>query len=307
MGLRCTSKPAWKPPTDRHQPLGSEEPRGLTPARTRPPRRRLTTSGRRPMSEDLDLELPTRSGAPKSTFDRTTRDRATPPEEPLPPDDSAPHPEGYHTAPPWAPPDSSRDPSSDPSTPPRSEDHRGASSNPTVRRRPRPLASLPPSPRTPPQHRPRHADPKDGEARKANALRPCGPISWSMGRPATPKDHRTRARRPPLSPRSSSLPLTGLARPLRRDVSRCRCPTPSSAGTRSRRQRVAVELRRALGRRLPSPPRPLRPACTPGRCLPTPKGRIARPGGHLAAEIAVAERAGHLGAPKNPSAGRRTV
>lgn len=189
MGLRCTSKPAWKPPADRHQPLGSEEPRGLTPARTRPPRRRVTTSDRRPKSEDLDLELPTRSGAPRSTFDRTTRDRSTPPEEPLPPDDPAPHPEGYHTAPPWAPTDSSRDPSSDPSTPKRSEDHFGASSDPTIRRRPRSLASLHPSPRTPSQHQPRHADPKDGEAREANALRPCGPISSSVGRPATPKDH----------------------------------------------------------------------------------------------------------------------
>jgi len=146
-------------------------------ARTRPPRRRLTSSGRRPGSEDPDLELPTRSGAPRSTIDRPTRGRATPPEEPLPPGDSAPHPEGRHTAPPWAPPiprgtlHQTLRPRADPkiTAAPRAA--------PAIRRRPRLLASLPPSPRTPSQHQPRHAAPKDEEAREANALRPCGPIS----------------------------------------------------------------------------------------------------------------------------------
>lgn len=127
------------------------------------------------------------------------------------------------------------------------------------------------------------------------------------GMSGDPEGSPKRAHRSPLSPQSSSPPATGLARPLRRDASRRRSPTPSSAGTRSLRQGIAFELRRALGRCLPSPPRPLRPARSPGRRLPTPKGRAACPGGRLAAEAAVAERAGHLGAPKSPSAGRRTV
>jgi len=278
-------------------PLGSEEPRELTSARTRPPRRRLTTPRPWPSSEDLDLERPTRSGAPRSTIDRPTRDRATPPEEPLPPSDPARHPEGCYTAPRWAPPDPSRDPLSDPSTPPRSEDHRGASisaGHPKTTEASREPASEPQDPIAAPTtpHRPEGRRSEEGGCVKA--LRTDRLVDGTFGDPeGSPK----RAHRSPLSPQSSSPPATGLARPLRRDASRHRSPTPSSAGTRSLRHRIASGLRRTLGRRLSSPPRPLRLACALESYLSTPKGRAARSSGRLAAEVAVAERAGHLGAP----------
>jgi hypothetical protein len=95
---------------------GSEEPRRQTPACLRPPRRRLTTPGRWPVSEDPDLELPTRSDAPKSTRSRRRetaprpqRDRRHPATRRRTPRGTTPRHVGRQSNP-------SRDPPSDPST-----------------------------------------------------------------------------------------------------------------------------------------------------------------------------------------------
>jgi hypothetical protein len=279
----------------------------------------LTPSGRRPGSEDPDLKLPTRSGAPRSTIIGSTRDRATPPEEPLPPDDSAPHPEGRHTAPPWAPPiprgtlHQTLRPRDDPkiASVPRAA--------PAIRRRPRPLASLPPSPRTPSQHQPRHAAPKDEEAREENASRPCGPISRSMGRPATPKDHRNEPaarlsalrahhRRPPTSlglseeiPRAADARLRALRERAREErASPSGSEKPSGGVRRRHRAPCAQPARRDNASR---PQRDELLTLTTAWPLKTPSPNVRATSGLRRARRRGAERSERLRVSPSPAPG----
>lgn len=78
-------------------PKSSSTPRrGIT---STPPWKRLTTSGRRPSSEELDLELSTRSGAPRSTGASRRETALRLRERPSADDGAAPRPEGRDITP----------------------------------------------------------------------------------------------------------------------------------------------------------------------------------------------------------------
>jgi hypothetical protein len=226
-----------------------------------------------------------------------TRDRATPPERPLPWAAAvAPHPEGQD-----APPKGSHHRTlsgpllrhlnhrSDPKTtsaphesPQRSEDHLSAS-----------RACV----RAPGPHRrkylPRLTVPKDDSTREALALRPCGPLPRRLVPPSHPEglpDTPSHLRR---SPQSGSTPNLVPASRLRRDTRLVQSPAPRSAGACSQRARAALgseEPRKTRASALihpfapdpptrPSPHDPEGPLSEPRR--PAGRGEDALPNGGL--------------------------
>lgn len=233
----------------------------------------MTTPGHRPGSEDPGLKLPTRSGAPRSTEARPTRDRATPPEEPPPPTDPTPHPEGHNTAPWQAPTDPSRDPSSDPSTPQRPEGHPGASScsgHPKTAKTTREPASEPqdliaatfsaPPPR-------RTATQEGGECVKT--LRTAQLVET-----VTPRPRKITALHPrsPCSPRNPSTPHSGRASRLRRDTSHHLGPTPSSAEYARTDETSPLSSEELSSGARQHHRTPVRPASSPAALPPDPEG-----------------------------------
>jgi len=308
----------------------STSPHGLA---STPPWKRLTTSDPRPSSEELDLELPTPSGAPRSTFAhrretasrlrgnaprpltlaglRGTRRRAAgslrrseerrgqPARDRATPPCERPSARDDHVPRPegrGTRPKSTSGPSRDPFT------CRWNAS--LVRRPPRHPASLLPSPRTLPQTPPHLSTPRGTSAKEANTSRPCGPVDRPRERRATPKGSSSDLQ--PVS-RSSGL-IT--CEPSRRQAA----PKSDSAklelsaephGSGRTKRCTTLGLRRASGRSATSRSRAQDDRLT---ALVTPRAPEGARGEPAATDWPPRERcagrAGCIEAPKNLSAGR---
>lgn len=226
-----------------------------------------------------------------------TRDRATPPERPLPWAAAvAPRPEGQD-----APPKGSHHRTlsgpffrhlshrSDPKTasaphepPRRSEDHLSASR----------ACSRAPGPHRR-KYLPRLTAPKDDSTREVFALRPCGPLTRQLAPPGHPEGLPNTPSHLRHSPRSVSTPNLVPAPRLRRDTGPVQSPAPRSVGACSQRPHAALgseEPQMARGSALthpiapdpptrPSPHDPEGPLSEPRR--PAGRGEDALPNGGL--------------------------
>lgn len=173
-----------------------------------------------------------------------TRDRATPPERPLPwaavvapcPEGQAAPPKGSHhrtlAGPFFRHLNHRGDPkiTSAPHEPPgRSEDHLSAS---------RACARAPGPHRR--KYLPRLTVPKDDSTREALALRPCGPLPRQLAPPGHPEGLPDTPSHLRCSPQSVSTPNLVPAPCLRRDTRKVKSPAPRSVGACSQRPRAAL-------------------------------------------------------------------
>lgn len=195
-----------QPSTD---PEGSEEPSGRNPTHLGPPWKRLTTPGHRSSSEELNLEPPTSSGAPRSTeaSQRETAPRLH--ERPLTVVEAVPHPEGWST-------DSVKaiGPSRNPSA------NRWTASS--VRRPPRHSASLCPSPGTMSQTPSTPPRPEGRVGEGGEYVEAPEPVDRLPDTASEPRRAPRRAKKPASRSWSSSTPTSRRAVSLRRATGEAR-------------------------------------------------------------------------------------
>lgn len=270
----------------------AEERRGQSARdRATPPWRRSTTPGSQPSSEELDVELPARSSAPKNAFAdrRETASRLR--ERPPATADQTSRPEGHAVQTLRA-----AGPSRDSSTNPQRAS--------TVRRPPRHPAGLLPSPRTFPQTPLHLYTPRGTSVKEANTSRPCGPVDRPRILQETPKGSS-----PDTQPASRSMELNSADLSARRAAPKSDTTIQELShelrGSAYTKRCATVGLRRAFRRREASRSRAQSALPNASVTPHDPEGTIDEPAATARPlRERSAGRAGCLVAPKNLSAGR---
>jgi hypothetical protein len=263
----------------------------LTRGRVTPPWKRSTNSHSRPSSEELDLELPTPSSAPRSTVKHQRETASRFRERPSAHADRSTRPEGRTVRPMNA-----AGPSRDPST------HPWCAL--PVRRPPRHTASLLPSPRTFPQTSPHLSTPKGASVKETNTSRPCGPVTRHQTRQSTPKGLLSNPQPASRSMELNSADLSSRQVAPKSDTTILE-PSHELRGSAHTKRYTAVGLRRAFRRRATSRSRAQCALLTALVTPHDPEGTFDEPAATAwPRRRRFAGRAGRLEAPKSLSAGR---